>query len=201
MNSAFLISIFPLKLPFFFFFLSFFIISLPNIKCHVWRTVNKKLTSDRVYGISPWCDLCCCSVQFSSVPWPIWVVGGWGTIQQRSSSSLLQTALVSRSGMGRDVHSLKMSIHYFFCRSRRRPSSKVPWMMVWRGCRGVWHAQIMQVSVSWQLPEEVPEDPRGSWSCCIPSHSLLTGRYISTINRVKVHYFLRTRESHTIMHV
>ena len=29
----------------------------------------------------------------------------------------------------------------------------------WRGCRGVWHARTMQVSVSWQSPEEVPVDP------------------------------------------
>ena len=31
----------------------------------------------------------------------------------------------------------------------------------WRGCRVVWHAQTMQASVSWQLPEEVPVDPQG----------------------------------------
>ena len=40
---------------------------------------------------------------------------------------------------------------------------------VCRGCWGVWHAQTMQVSVSWQLPEEVPVDPLRSWSCLAPS--------------------------------
>ena len=39
-----------------------------------------------------------------------------------------------------------------------------------RGCRGMGHAQTTQVSVSWQLPEEVPVDPQGSWPCFAPSH-------------------------------
>ena len=39
-----------------------------------------------------------------------------------------------------------------------------------RGCHGIWHVRSMQVSLSWQLPEEVPVDPVGSWSCCTPSH-------------------------------
>ena len=30
------------------------------------------------------------------------------------------------SGMGRDVHSLVLSIQHFLCRPRRRPPSKVP---------------------------------------------------------------------------
>ena len=34
----------------------------------------------------------------------------------------------------------------------------------------VWHAQTMQVSVSRQLPEEVPVDSHKSWSCSAPSH-------------------------------
>ena len=38
-----------------------------------------------------------------------------------------------------------------------------------RGCCGVWHARAMQVSVCWQLAEEVPVDPLGSWSCSAPS--------------------------------
>ena len=39
----------------------------------------------------------------------------------------------------------------------------------WRGRRGVGHARIMHVSLSWQLPEEVPVDPQGNWSCPAPS--------------------------------
>ena len=44
--------------------------------------------------------------------------------------SLLQEALVSGAGMGRDVHSLMLSIQHFFCRPRCRPPSKVPRRMV-----------------------------------------------------------------------
>ena len=40
--------------------------------------------------------------------------------------SFLQEALVSSSGMGRDVHFLMLSIQHFLCRPRRRPPSKVP---------------------------------------------------------------------------
>ena len=54
----------------------------------------------------------------------------WGTIQQRSSSSLfVQEALDSSSGMSRDVHSLMLSIQHLFCRLRRGPPSKVSRMM------------------------------------------------------------------------
>ena len=44
--------------------------------------------------------------------------------------SFLQEALVSRSGMGRYVHSLMLFIQHFFCRPRCRPFSEVPWRMV-----------------------------------------------------------------------
>ena len=39
----------------------------------------------------------------------------------------------------------------------------------WRGCCAMWHAQTMQVSISWHLPEEAPVDPQGSLSCSAPS--------------------------------
>ena len=44
--------------------------------------------------------------------------------------SFLQEASVSSSGIGRDVHSLMLSIQHFLCRPRRRPPSKVPRRMV-----------------------------------------------------------------------
>ena len=44
--------------------------------------------------------------------------------------SFLQEAIVSDSGMGKDVHSLMLSFQHFFCRSRRHPPSKVPRTMV-----------------------------------------------------------------------
>ena len=73
----------------------------------------------------------CEAVQFSSVPWPF---GCRGDISDDSVEitlqSVLQEALVSSSGMGRDVHSLMLSIQHFFCRPRRRPPSDVSWRMV-----------------------------------------------------------------------
>ena len=42
-------------------------------------------------------------------------------------------ALVSSSGMSKDVHSLMLSIQHFLCRPRRRPPSKIPERMVWAG--------------------------------------------------------------------
>ena len=40
--------------------------------------------------------------------------------------SFLQEAIVSTFSLGRDVHSLTLSIQHFLCRPRRRPSSKMP---------------------------------------------------------------------------
>ena len=55
------------------------------------------------------------------------------------------------------------------CRSRiaHPPRCLEGWF--WRGFHGVWHARTMQVSVSWQLPEEILVDPHGSWSWSAPS--------------------------------
>ena len=44
--------------------------------------------------------------------------------------SFQQEALVSSSGMGRDVHSLTLSIQRLLCRLRRHPLSKVSWRVV-----------------------------------------------------------------------
>ena len=41
-------------------------------------------------------------------------------------SSFLREAVVSSSGMGRDVHSLKWSVQHFVCRPQRCPPSEVP---------------------------------------------------------------------------
>ena len=45
-------------------------------------------------------------------------------------ATCLQEALISSSCMGRNVHSLILSIQHFLCQPRRRPSSKVPRRMV-----------------------------------------------------------------------
>ena len=57
------------------------------------------------------------------------VVGGWRDVRDDSAeilfeSSLLE-ALVSSSGMGRDVRSLVLYNQHFLCRSRRGPRSKL----------------------------------------------------------------------------
>ena len=68
--------------------------------------------------------------------------------------SFLQEALVSSSGMDRDVHSLMLSIQYCFSANHfvaHPPRYPEGWF--WRGCRDVWHARAMQVSLSWRLPE------------------------------------------------
>ena len=66
------------------------------------------------------------SLRFS--PLTDWVVGGNMTDDSAEIlfQSFLQEALVSSPGMGRDVHSLMLSIQLFLCRPRRRPASKVP---------------------------------------------------------------------------
>ena len=81
--------------------------------------------------------LCGSSVQFSSVHFHdrlgrLGEVGGGGAEDMRDDSaeilfqSFLHEALVNGSGVGSDVHSLKLSIQHFLCRPRRRLSSKVP---------------------------------------------------------------------------
>ena len=69
--------------------------------------------------------------------WPVqflhWL-GCHGDTRDKSAETLfesfLQEALVSRSGMDRDVHSLMLTIQYFLCQPRRRPPYKMSWRMV-----------------------------------------------------------------------
>ena len=60
--------------------------------------------------------------KFNSVPWPIGLLGGH---ERRFSRDPLPV-----SGMGKNVHSLKLSIQHFLCWPQRCPPSKVPWRMV-----------------------------------------------------------------------
>ena len=96
-----------------------------------------------------------------------WVLRGtWGTIQQRSSSSLFCRrplwAVLAWAGMSTlwcSPSSISSADHSIV----HPPRCPEGWF--WRGCHGVWHFRTMQVSVSWQLPEEVPVDPHDSWFC------------------------------------
>ena len=102
------------------------------------------------------------SVQFSALT--DWVVEGtWGTIQQRSSSSFY-----CRRPMWTVLALAGMST-FWYCPScissadhgvTHPPRCPEGWF--WRGCRGLWHAGTMRVSISRQLPEELPVDPQGS---------------------------------------
>ena len=109
------------------------------------------------------------SVQFSSLT--NWVVGGTcGMIWQRSSSSLFYRrsswAVLAQAGMT-TLRCCPSSIPSAGHVVAHPPSWPEEWF--WRGCHGVWHAKTMQVSISWHLPEQVPMDPQGSWSCSAPS--------------------------------
>ena len=75
-----------------------------------------------------------------------------------------------QSGMGRDVHSAMLSMQHFIAEHGITHPPRCPEGWFWRGCRGMSLAWTMQVMVSWQLPEKVPVDPQGSWSCSTPSH-------------------------------
>ena len=109
-------------------------------------------------------------VQFSSVPW---LIGMSWDMRDNSAEILFQSfpqeALVSSlacAGMS-TFWSCPSSIF-----SADHGVVHLPWCLegwFWRCFRGVWHVRTMQVSVTWQLPEEVPVDPQGSWSCSAPS--------------------------------
>ena len=64
------------------------------------------------------------SVQFS--PLTNWIVGRDMTDDSAEilKQSFLREAIVSSSGMDRDVHSLMLSVQHFLCRPRRRQPFK-----------------------------------------------------------------------------
>ena len=101
-----------------------------------------------------------------------WGEGGGGMADDSAEiifQSFLQEATVSSFSVGRYVHSLicPSSISYADHGVAHPPGCPEEWF--WRGCRGVRHARTMQVTVSWQLPENGPEDPQGRFTCSTPS--------------------------------
>ena len=113
----------------------------------------------------------CGSVQFSSVPWPAGSSGGHeGRFSKRSSSSLFCRrplwAVLALTGMS-TLWWCPFSISAADHGVAHPPRCPEGWF--WRDCYGVWHAQTTKVSVSLQLPDEVPVDPQGSRSCSAPS--------------------------------
>ena len=68
--------------------------------------------------------------QFSSVPWPVGSLGGHaGWLSRDPRQSFLQEAILSSSGIFRDVRSLMLSIQRFLCQPWCCPHSEVPWRM------------------------------------------------------------------------
>ena len=129
-----------------------------NECCETWTGLVNKPLEDQFS-----------SVQFS--PLTYWVVGGtWGTIQHRPFSSLFRRrplwAVLAWAGMS-TLWCCPSSISFADHGVAHLPRCPEGWFC--SGCRGVWHAQIMQISASWQLAEEVLVDPQGSWSCSSPS--------------------------------
>ena len=99
-----------------------------------------------------WLDCRCISVQFfHSLNWS----GRRGDMRDDSTEilfqSLLRNVIVSSTGIGRDVHSLTLSIKRILCRRRRSPAPKVPWRMV---------LERRAVNKTWaQVLEAKPETP------------------------------------------
>ena len=100
----------------------------------------------------------------SSVSWPIW---SWGDMADDSTEIQPLWAVLARAGMSTPwcCPPSISSANHAIIHHQRCPEG---WFS--RGCHSVWHAWTMRVSISWQLPEEVPVDPQGSWSCSAPSH-------------------------------
>ena len=95
----------------------------------VWKSVAVTLFSKVVFSLhfnGKKIAALFSSVQLS--PLTEWVTGNdsAGVVFQ----SFRQEALVSSSGMGRDVHSLMLSFQHFLCPPRHCPPSEVPWRMV-----------------------------------------------------------------------
>ena len=89
------------------------------------------------------------SVQYCSVLWLIGLsVHVKDDLGEIACPSILREAILSSSGMGKDVHSLTSSIQ--LCRQRRRQSSKMPLRMVFE--RISLHADNVKEWASLRLP-------------------------------------------------
>ena len=109
------------------------------------------------------------NVQFSSVPW---LIESLSHTEDDSAEILfqrfLQEANVSSSGMGRDVHSLMLSIQHFLCPPRRRPPSMVPWRMFFGEavtCPN--HASFTTTGHNKQKPVTNIQYVTGKSTCCL----------------------------------
>ena len=111
--------------------------------------------------------------------------------------SFLQEALVSSSGMGRDVHSLMLSKQHFLCRHGVAHPPRCPEGWFWRGCLGVCPARTMRVSVSRQLPEEVPVGLQGS--CLCSATSRWSGPSKTTHELLLALRGIRFEENHSVL--
>ena len=88
---------------------------------------ERKCTTSPIVDLSRLVKLEKFPIMFSSVQ-SLDRLGRRGDMIDDSAEALFQSfqkgAVVSSFGMGRDVHSLMLSIQHFLCRPRRRPPSK-----------------------------------------------------------------------------
>ena len=116
-------------------------------------------------------------VELSSVPWPIVSLGGHEGRFSRDRLPVFSSGGHCEQfwhGQGRPLWRCPSSISsadHDVAHALRFPEG---WF--WRGCRGAWHAQIMEVSVSWQLPEDCgPTRVLISISMCMHADTDITG--------------------------
>ena len=129
------------------------------------------------------------------------------TIQQRSSSCLFCRrplwAFMAWAGM----FTLRCPSSTFSADHGVAYPQRCPEGWFWRGCHGTWHNWTVQVSISWQLPEEVHVDTQGVWSClalscrsCAPSRTRRCVKVSSGTLFQKPGSFLQSQQGGSMFH-
>ena len=85
-------------------------------------------------------------IQLSSVPWPSGSLGEHERWFSRDPLPIfsVEGSCVNSSCMGRDVHSLMLSIQHFLCQPQHCPHCKMPWRMV---------LERLSSIMMWDIPE------------------------------------------------
>ena len=144
----------------------------PAGQCSVWRDPTPACDpSGPGPAVAHWNTGQHIKVQFSSIPWPTWSLGRHEGQFSRDPFPVFfcrrpMWAVLAWAEMS-TLCCCPPSISCTDNRVTHPPRCPEGWF--WKGCHGEWNVLTMQVSASWQLPEEVPVDPQGSWSCSTPS--------------------------------
>ena len=143
----------------------------------VWAVLSGKLPNCLFLGLQVYSKVGLTdisSIQFRSVHWPIKSSGGH---EGWFSRDHLPVFLFGGGGGELLAVRVWVDMSTLWCCPSSISSAyhgvahpqRCPERWFWRGFRGVWHAWTMRVSVSWQLKEEIPVDPQGSWSWSAPN--------------------------------